>query len=164
MSFVGTKDYHGTDPASQLPIVQEPKTIAQAVKAMHDHSAHMAQIMERLENLAQLQQAVPEMRTVVINPANNGAYTTLDQGHWMAKSIGVVNPTSVTVYLGVGGGSASATGHAISAGPQSMIVLPVEAKDLELGCDAAALGANTAVVYLFRFQTVQPLDVTLLGP
>lgn len=39
----------------------------------------------------------------------------------------------------------------------SVLVLPLEAADLELGCDPAVLGANTAVIYLFRFAAVQAL-------
>lgn len=135
----------------------EPKTIADAVKAMHDASMHMARTLARLEAMAALERETPEMRTVQINPGNNGVYTALDKAAWTAKSIGILNPGSVAVYLGIGGASPNAQALAPSCPGSSSLILPVEVEDLQLGCDATSLGTSTALVFIFRFVTVQPL-------
>ena len=143
----------------QLPIVPapDPKTIADAVRSMHDVSLHMANTMARLEHWAELQRKTPEFRTIVINPGNNGQYAVTDTAAWTAKSIGVLNPGSAPVFVGIAGISARPGSRAPVCPGSASLILPVEVETVELGCDPAVLAANTAVVYLFRFVTVQPL-------
>jgi hypothetical protein len=163
MSFVGTKNTGRSDaaPASQLPIVPEPKSIAEAVKSMHDHSARMAHILDRLEQWAELAQEAPEMHTVVINPGNNGAYEVTDTSKRRAVSIGIINPGSANVFVGIGGTSARPSSRAAFVPGAGALILPVRVDyELALGCDPAVLLANSAVVYVFRYQTVQPLLIT----
>ncbi len=151
------------DPNSQARA--QPQVIAPAQAAL-EALAHTREItlqtqgaIGRLLEIARLQQTPPELRTIVINPGNNGSYVTLDQGRFEAKSIGVINPTAVPVFLGIGGVSASPTSRAPSCPGQAVIVLPVLVSNLELGCDPAVLLGATAVVYLFRYLTVQPLMI-----
>lgn len=143
--------------APQITVVPEPKTIADAVKSMHDVALQMAATMSRLEHLAALERQTPEFRTIQINPGNNGAYQVVDTAAWTAKSVGILNPGAAPVFVGVGGTSARPNSNAPSCPGASSLILPVEAEDVELGCDPAVLLTQTAVVYLFRFVTVQPL-------
>lgn len=79
-----------------------------------------------------------------------------DVGEGMeALSIGLLNPNSIEVYLGIGGNSASARGRSPSAPPKSLLVLPIDVRDLEVGANVADLTSD-AVVFLLRFPTVQP--------
>lgn len=140
-----------------VPTLEPPKTIADAIMRMHQMAEHMDRSISRMEKMHQLELQTPEMHPVQINPGNNGQYTTIDRSPWIAKSVGILNPGSTAVYLGIGGASANETALAPSCPGNSSLVLPVEAGDLELGCDAATLGANTALIFVFRFVTVQPL-------
>lgn len=148
----------GHEPVRKQPQFIPPAQAAlEALAHTREAAIFMRQATDKLLDIAQLGQQPPEMRTIVINPGNNGRYTTLDQSPWQAKSIGVYNPGSAAVYLGIGGVSATPTSRAISCPGQAAVVLPVLAADLELGCDPTVLGNATAVVYLFRYLTVQPL-------
>lgn len=135
--------------------VPPPQTVAEAIASLHHTSASLYAVVAKLEALAERQQINPEMRMVVINDANNGRYVSIDRARWTAKSIGVINPGAAPVFVGVGGVSARPGSRAFPVPGAGAVVLPVEAGDLELGCDPAVLGAATAVVYLFRYPTVQ---------
>lgn len=141
----------------QLPIVPAPQTVAEAIGQLHVAANRMMTAAERLLELADLREQTPEMHTVVINAGNNGQYQVLDRSAWTARSIGVLNPGAATVFIGVGGSSATAAALAPSCPGASALVLPVEAGDLNVGCDPVALGADTAVIWIFRYLTVQPL-------
>lgn len=141
------------------PLVLPPKTIAEATTSMHAAAVHMETIVTRLEHLLSLENEPPEMRTVAINDANNGVYQVIDKAAWPAKSIGILNPGTAPVFIGIGGNSARTTSRAPTCPGASALVLPVGAQDLELGCDPAVLGALTAVVYVFRYVTVQRLSL-----
>lgn len=69
-------------------------------------------------------------------------------------SIGILNPTAVVILIGIGGAVASSQARAISVPPQSLLVLPVSAGDVEIATEAE-LGEDTAVVHVFRYRTVQ---------
>lgn len=146
----------------QLPIVPPPpapKTIADAVRQIHDANQTMAQSLRRLERLVAVERQTPELHQVTINPANNGVYQVVDRANgWMAKSIGILNTNAtVPVFVGIGGHSAQPTSGSPQCSPGSALVLPVECFDLELGCDPAVLLADAATVFVIRYQTVQPL-------
>lgn len=113
----------------------------------------------RLLEIARLGQTTPELRTITINPGNVGSYTTVDQSRFEAKSIGILNPTGIAIFVGIGGISATPTSRAPSVPPASLMVLPVLTRNLELGADPAILLASTAVVYVLRYVTVQPAFV-----
>jgi hypothetical protein len=149
--------------AHQLPPqvvdVQPPRTVADAVKQMHDSNAYMAACIARLERLASLDEQPPEMATVVINEGNNGQYIVPVRSHWEAKGIGFLNPGSANVFVGIGGVSARPLGRAPQVPGGGALVLPLRAKDFEIGCDPAVLLANTAVVYVFRYVFVPQFQV-----
>jgi hypothetical protein len=147
-------------PPAQLPIVPaRPATIADAVHQVHQANQAMAMQIGRLEQLARLQEQPPELKVVVINEGNNGQYQAIDRNPWAARSLGVLNPGSTNVFVGVGGISARPTSRAPVVPGGGALVLPVESKDIEYGCDPAVLLGATAVIYVFRYVTVQPLMV-----
>ncbi len=149
--------------APKQPTVVSPNVAAlEAIAHTREAALFTRQATDRLLEIAQLQQTPPELRTIVINPGNSGQYVTTDACRFQAKSIGVINPTTVGVFLGIAGVSATAAARSIAVAPQSMLTLPIAVEDLELGCDPAVLLAGTAVVFLLRFLAVQPLNVQLL--
>lgn len=148
---------------AQPKIIPPQQAALEAIAHTREAAIAARQATDMLLEIARLQQTPPEMLTIVINPGNNGQYVTLDQSRWQAKSIGIVNPNAAAVYLGVGGVTASPTSRAISCSPQGFLVLPIATRNLELGCDPAVLLAGTAVVYLFRFLTVQPMKAGKLA-
>ena len=138
-------------------MVPPPSTVAEAIASLHHSSFRMMGAAEKLLELAEQREETPQLRTIVINPGNNGQYQTLDQCGWAAKSIGILNPGSTPVFVGIGGVSATPSARAPSCPGNSALVLPVEASDLSFGCDPAVLLAQTAVIYVFRYVTLQPL-------
>lgn len=141
--------------------IEAPKTALEALTAMHVSGHQVHQHLHVLTRLLALYRQPPELRTVQINPSNNGNYQTVDEAAWPAKSIGILNPGAAPVFVGIGGVSARPNSGAPSCPGNGVLVLPVEAQDLEVGCDPAVLGATTAVVYIFRYVTVQPLTLAL---
>jgi hypothetical protein len=151
----------GNDPVRAQPKIIPPNQAAlEAIAHTREAAIAARQATDRLLELAELSQTPPELRTILINPNNSGNYVTLDQSRFEAKSIGIFNPTNFIIYLGIGGVSATPNSRAISCPAQTALVLPVATRNLELGCDPAALLALTAVVYVFRYLTVQPLSGT----
>lgn len=144
----------------QVETVPAPQTVAEAIASLHQSSYRLMTASEKLLMLAERGQQAPEMHTVIINPANNGQYQVMDRSPWAAKSIGILNPGSAPVFVGVGGISARTTSRAPSCPGGAAMVLPLEAENIELGCDPATLGANTAIVYVFRYVTLQTLSLT----
>ena len=140
--------------------IAAPTTLGQAIASMHRSSMNMEEAARRLQRIAELHFQCPEMRIVTINPQNNGQYQVSDPSGWAAKSIGVLNPGKAPVFIGVGGVSARPNSGAPSCPGTGAVTLPVEAADLEFGCDPAVLGSGTAVIYVFRYVTVQPLTLT----
>jgi hypothetical protein len=75
------------------------------------------------------------------------------------KSVGILNPTSAPVFLGVGGASASAAGRSPSCPAKSAITLPIYANQIEIGANPADVAAGDLTVYAFFFESVQPLSL-----
>ena len=153
---------------SELDQARPQPTLLTPVQAAHEALAHTREAtlltqnaVERLEQHAARGQTPPEMRTIVINPGNVGSYTTLDQSRFEAKSIGVLNVGAVPVFIGIGGVSATPNSRAPVCPGQAALTLPVLARNLEFGCDPAVLLGQTAVIYVFRFLTVQPLSLDI---
>jgi hypothetical protein len=113
---------------------------------------------ELLERLAEPAQII----TLTLTPATP---TKFDAGsiERPSLSLGVLNPNSVTVVLGIGGGTASIAAEGIAVGPNQLLVLPVAVAQLEIAAapaDLTAMGATpadqTALVFVFRYRQVQP--------
>jgi hypothetical protein len=148
----------------QLPIVPEPKTMGEAIKHLSTSSGHMARVSQRLERLLDVASAAPEWRPVNINQApNTGLYIVTDKSPWPAKSIGVLNPTvanGAAVFVSTDG-TPPRPGVGVPFVPAGgVLILPVEARDVQLGCDPTVLLANPLTVWLFRYVTLQPLSLT----
>lgn len=145
---------------AQLPQVAppDPKTIADAVRRMHDSALRTEQVIARLERVFELGQEPPDMHTVVLNASGAGAapYAVTDIAHWEARSLGILNPTDFAIAVGIGGVSVSSNSRAVQCPPQAAMVLPLRVWDIELG-SPANLGATPAVIYVFRYRTLQPL-------
>lgn len=73
-----------------------------------------------------------------------------------ARSIGILNPSGVTIAAGIGGGSATIAANAVPVPPFGLLVLPVAVAQLEIAADPAELGADAAVIFVLRFKHVQP--------
>ncbi len=148
-------------PAPQTPSqptsTPAPTTVAEAIAALHDTAGRLDVAIEGLHDLWSRYDQCPEMRTVIINPGNNGVYRTVDDCPWASKSLGVLNVGAAPVFIGVGGVSAQPSSRAPSCPGASALVLPVECAGIEFGCDPAVLGGGTAVIYVFRYVAVQPL-------
>lgn len=106
------------------------------------------------EHLEQLQEPA-RMVTIALD-----AVTPIQLDRWRGeqpcRSVGVLNPTSVVTYLGVGGATPRAGNRAVPVAANSLLVLPIWSKDLEVGVDPTTLAGQTAVVFVLRWTTVQP--------
>jgi hypothetical protein len=72
-------------------------------------------------------------------------------------SLGIVNPTNYVLRLGIGGGSPTDAARAFPVPPNAAVVLPIAVGELEVGLDdVAAVGSDTVVIYVLRFNVVQP--------
>lgn len=72
-----------------------------------------------------------------------------------ARSIGIINPTSVKIYIGFAGSHAAPGNHAFVVPPESGMVIPVAVDKVEIGADPTDLGTDTATIFVLRFNTVQ---------
>ena len=100
-----------------------------------------------------------DLQTVIIDPAAGSADTAYGRAPTLpdySPSFGVLNPNDVPVLLGIGGNTPRTGARVPSVPPEGLLVLPLAVGELDLGIDAASLGASTAVVYVFRYHTVQP--------
>lgn len=75
------------------------------------------------------------------------------------RSIGVLNPTPIVVYIGAGGAAAAPNSEAVPVPPKSLLVLPITAEQAEFGVDPADVAASDAVVFVLLFPTVQPASL-----
>jgi hypothetical protein len=73
----------------------------------------------------------------------------------LAKSVGVVNPVEIPIYLGLDGGPAKPNSHAFVVPAKSAMIIPVEVDKFEIGVDPTELAENTATIFLLRFKAVQ---------
>jgi hypothetical protein len=72
-----------------------------------------------------------------------------------ALSVGVINPTSARVYVGLAGERAAPNSGAFVIPPASGMVIPVAVHRVEIGIDPTDLGENEARVFWLRFSAVQ---------
>lgn len=127
--------------------------IAHAASAQQLREAH-DRLMDRLAAM----ETPAQFDTVVLNSSDlPGVYTKelRERVQQPTLSLGVLNPNSINVYFSPTG-TASPTARAFSVPPNAMLVLPISAQQVEVGCVPTDLGANTAVVFLWRYFTVQP--------
>ncbi len=148
--------------------------MSQAINPAPDEIAvselpHPAEVVPRLEQvqdeLSQLRRAVDLLRELA-EPLGEPAQLTMvalteaepvkmqDERGINTASIGILNPSGVRVLVGVGGEQASSQARAITVPPESLMVLPVAAGDVELGTEDS-LEEGDAVIYILRYATVQ---------
>jgi hypothetical protein len=115
--------------------------------------------VNELLQLAKRQQRPAQLREVSLSQQTP---KQRDEAGDTALSIGIYNPSPVTVYSSINGGAAEPGRDSLSFPPTSLTVLPLPVQDLELGADPAALAAGSVTVYVLRFDTVQPAFVGAL--
>jgi hypothetical protein len=145
-----------TDARARGPVDPNEAAMA-ALGSAQEHAHHTRRAVERLERVMRGLAEPPRFSTHALT-----AQTPIvrDEVTDAALSIGILNPNPIPVWVGVAGGSATAAARAPSLPPSSALVLPIAVADLELGADPADLAAGDAVIFLFRFPTVQPLLLT----
>ena len=130
-----------------------------------EQTAHLQSVIERLDAN---QRRLLELLDVLQRPAQIGihrltASKPIDYDKPSAEartlSIGIYNPTGIKIYMGIGGGTASAAAEAIPSAPKSLLVLPIPVAQLEIGADPADLVAGDAICFTFRWDTVQPASL-----
>lgn len=134
-----------------------PDSLLEALVAHHAATSQLLSQHDRLVDLVERLSTPAQVETVVINDRNNGQYTVESRERYELPvlSIGLLNPTSINIYFS-GVGTASATTRAFAAPPNALIILPISAQMIEIAANPTDLGVNTAVVFLFRYFTVQP--------
>lgn len=140
-------------PAAEAPAPSPASELLQSLEEMtreqRDALVELARTIDRANTLP------AALRTFVLTASEPIQKDDVGDG-LTALSVGVINPTAVTVYLGVGGIRPQPGSRAVSVAPLCALVLPVGAQDFELGADPADLAAGDAVVWALRFPTVQP--------
>lgn len=144
---------YGPRPTPPAPVDPNEAAMA-ALSSAQEHAAHTRTAVEHLERHYRALGACARLSTHALTATQP---VVRDEVREAAKSIGILNPNPLPVFIGVAGGSATAAARAPSAPPSSVLVLPIDVMDLEIGADPALLAAGDAVVFLFRFSTVQPL-------
>lgn len=139
-------------PADQRP---QPHALAPNEAAMYAIAeAREAAIasqtaVDRLLEFAVRQDAPPELRVITLSAAEP---TETDRSRWRSRGIGIFNWSPATVYLGIGGVSPRASSSAVSVPASSMLILPADQQELELGVDPADVAGGDASFLLMRFQ------------
>lgn len=130
--------------------------VAQRAATQQLLDAH-ERMIDRLEAL----ETPPMVEAIVIAPLSAALPANpVESREKVARptmSIGIYNPNNIIVYFS-GIGSANANARAWSAPPNSLLVVPISAGVIELGCDPVALATlnQNVIVQLLRFYTVQP--------
>jgi hypothetical protein len=140
--------------------IPTPSTVAEAIASLHESSERMKDAAELQLELMQLREEPPELRTVILNQGNNGQYQVVDKATWPARSIGVLNLSAVPVFIGVGGISARPVSGAPFVPAGKVLILPVRDRNIEFGADPAVLLGNSAEIWVFRYQSLQPLQLS----
>ena len=137
--------------ADLMPPTNWEELIAQRAATQQLLDAH-----ERMMAWLTAAETPAQVEAIAINDKNNGVYVfeSRERFEMPTMSIGVLNPNSVAVFFSTIG-SAAPNMRSYSCPPNCLIVLPIGAGQVELGCDPVVLGANTAVCFLLRFFTVQ---------
>lgn len=146
---------HGTAeaPSSIPPADKVTLPLPQLVGAMHQQARSIDQVLCRL--VALLDPRVPAMQTVQLDATHVELQA---QGTAEFKSLGIYTPSDATIYVGLGGDPARPGVGALQVPARSAVVLPVAGELVSLGAAAADLTVP-AIVYVFRYATVQPLSL-----
>jgi hypothetical protein len=131
------------------PDPKHPGADLTALAAVGDVAMKASRAFE--EHLARVQ-CNPDLRTLVLTAL---APIDTDQSGHTCLSIGVLNPTAVDIYWGIGGARPQPGQRAIAQPGKSLMVLPLRASDFSIGADPADLAAGDVPVFLLRFSTVQ---------
>lgn len=127
-----------------------------ALAQLQRHAEYTKEAIGKLEELAGRYDEAARLKTFHLS-SDRPAKT--DDSKETSKSIGILNPNSVPIYLGIAGGRPLAANRAPAAPPNSLLVLPLAVEDIELGVDTAdqgVLAAADAIVHVLRFKTAQP--------
>lgn len=116
-------------------------------------SAHSR--LDKLLELEQLRDRPAQIHPIGFNGATQ-TYVVRSSHPPFAKSLGVVNPYEMIIYLGLDGGRAAPNSHAFMVPPKSAMVIPVAVDKFDLGVDPEVLKEEAATIHLLRFVTVQP--------
>lgn len=124
-----------------------------ALAATQEHSQAVRQACERIEAWLEALSlpAIPRTHALKATDFNQRG----EAGHY-SRSIGVYNPSPATVYLGIAGGKATLDARAWSIPGNAALILPISVEDYEIGADPADLPDGDAVVFVLRFEAVQP--------
>lgn len=145
----------------------EEESALEALATAQDLTRETRDVMQRVHSMVARTEHPAQLKMITLtgaDPAGNppAAIKTDDvSGH--SASIGLINPSPVTVYMGLPAGApARPGGRSLSVPPGAVLVLPLSVGDLEIGADAAAIGIdgatgepNEIVVWLLRFRSVQ---------
>jgi hypothetical protein len=135
--------------------VPPPHAAAQAVAEARE-AALMSQVAaEALLELERLRATPADLIAVTLSSTQLS-----DMPPHRGRSIGILNPTTARIYIGVGGASANAGGKSPSCPPKTFLVLPVAVNQPELGVDPADVAAGAVTFYVLYYPTPQP---ALLG-
>lgn len=115
--------------------------------------------------LEELREICEQIHHMALEPAQLGLFTFDNSGspprlshrdeHGPgARSYGIVNPTTVHVFVNFGGNTADSTDFPVP--PSSALIMPISVERAGLAMMATELGANSATIYRLRFTTVQP--------
>lgn len=144
--------------AAELPPQQ---LVWETLIAHQAAAAQMQQAHDRLMDRLSAMEEPAQFETVVLNEliggTPSGTYTKelREKVQRPSLSIGILNPNSVTIFFSPIG-SATAAARAYSVPPNCLLVLPMSVQWLEVGADPTVLLANAAVVFVWRYFTVQP--------
>ena len=139
---------HAAQP--KQPLV--PSAPAAGEPAVLDRLCKIEQLLTEMKNVQAAANTPARLRTITFSPTE---LVTRDEVGPKALSVGVINPTSVRIYLGLGGEKAGPNNHAFAVPAQSGMVIPVAVDQVEIGADPTDLGEDTATIFWLRFAAVQ---------
>lgn len=131
--------------------------VMHALAAAEAHARLTLDAVGALEKLERQRQTPVRLQTIELTSARP---RKTDDAAEPSKSIGVLNPTSAQVFVGLDGNHPTKAARAISCPPNALLVLPVAVEEVALGVDAdvdaGAFAGGDLVVFLMRFEAVQP--------
>jgi hypothetical protein len=139
----------------EVAVVDLPQAaeVPPEIRPVHDEVMELRCILEEIRDLAAPLREPAQLTTVPLTATERRK--RLPEIGLTTASIAILNPTGVPVLLGIGGGAATSQDRAIAIPPESLLVLPVSAGEVEIGTEAE-LGSDTAIVHVFRYRSVQP--------
>jgi hypothetical protein len=147
--------------------MSQPDAQSHADKAAWDalHQAHQTHDQIR-RGIAAMAPQPADLHTLVFgDPGVDPSYRSIRHVNGSGQSVGVLNPNPITVWIAIGGGTATPGGRGVPVPPTSLLVLPVAVNQPELGIDVADpdLAGGTAVVFVLLYPTVQPAAAGVLA-